>query len=356
MDGSAAHRLRHADAAAHRQVTARAGTSRAAAHGLAGFNLDGGPQRQAGAEIGAGERDDGVGLELESAAHQRHFERRGVLRIAHQEVARAQRQGIGGAGRGDAEVRVAEAAEVLDGGLEAGGEDADIRAANVRERGRSRGSAEGTFRDEADAVAHAQQRRRRSLGIEQAERRASDDAPAAGRGQRVDAGLAAADGHAAGGHLFPRRGKARRGKLGWKTAQVRKAGGEAHEIDQVIGRGVQLDHALGRQAGVARHVLQVGAEFTSVADRDLDHAGGAGFVNRGLHALARQSFDIRVAVKPRVEIDEDGRERGVQVQDGALALQGAGEARHLVVRVDRDFIAERNQQRAVARRLNGHPT
>jgi hypothetical protein len=32
----------------------------------------------------------------------------------------------------------------------------------------------------------------------------------------------------------------------------------------------------------------------------------------------------------------------VQVQDGALALQGVGEARHLVVRFDRDFIAERN--------------
>ncbi len=117
-------------------------------------------------------------------------------------------------------------------------------------------------------------------GSNRRERRAADDAPAAGRGQRVDAGLAAADGHAAGGHLLPRRGKARRGKLGRKAAQVRKAGGEAHEIDQVIGRGVQLDHALGRQAGVARHVFQVGAEFTSVADRDLHHAGRAGFVDR----------------------------------------------------------------------------
>ena len=119
VDGRAAHGFGHADAAAHRQVAARPGTSGAAAHGLPGLNLDGGPQRQAGAEIGAGERDDGVGFELESAAYQRHFERRGVFRIAHQEVARAQGQGIGGAGRGDAEVRVAEAAEVLDRGLEA---------------------------------------------------------------------------------------------------------------------------------------------------------------------------------------------------------------------------------------------
>jgi hypothetical protein len=105
---------------------------------------------------------------------------------------------------------------------------------------------------------------------------------------------------------------------------------------------VQLDHALGRQAGVARHVLQVGAEFASVADRNLDHAGLAGFAGGGLNALAHQSFDIRVAVEARVEIDEDGRECGVQVQDAALALQGVGEARHLVVRCDRDFIAERN--------------
>ena len=119
---------------------------------------------------------------------------------------------------------------------------------------------------------------------------------------------------------------------------------------------MQLDHALGRQAGVARHVLQVGAEFTSVADRDLHHAGGAGFLNRSLQALARQSFNIRVAVEPGVEIDEDGCERGVQIQDAALALQGAGEARHPVVRLDRDFVAERDQERPVARRLNGHPT
>ena len=49
-----------------------------------------------------------------------------------------------------------------------------------------------------------------------------------------------------------------------------------------------------------------------------------------------------MAVEPGVEIDENGCERGVQIQDGALALQGVGEARHLVVRLDRDFVAERD--------------
>jgi len=126
VDGRAAHGFGHADAAAHGQVSPRASASRAATHGVAGFNLDRGPKRQAGAEIGAGEGDDGVGLELERAAEQRHFERGGVLGIAHQEVAGAQGQGIGGAGGGDAEVGIAEAAEVLDGGLEAGGKDADV--------------------------------------------------------------------------------------------------------------------------------------------------------------------------------------------------------------------------------------
>ena len=156
--------------------------------------------------------------------------------------------------------------------------------------------------------------------------------------------------------MFARGGKTRRGELGRQTTKVREAGGEAHEVDQIIGRGMQLDHALGRQAGVARHVLQVGTGFTSIADRNLHHAGGASFVKRGLHALAHQDFDIRVGVEPRVEIDEDGCERGVQIQDAALTLQRMGEARHLVVRRDRDFIAERDQERAVARRLNGHPT
>jgi hypothetical protein len=117
---------------------------------------------------------------------------------------------------------------------------------------------------------------------------------------------------------------------------------------------VQLDHALGRQAGMARYVLQVRAEFASVADRDLHHAGGEGFVGGGLHAPAHQRFDIRMAVEARVEIDEDGCERGVQIEDAALALQRVSEARHLVVCVDRDFIAERNKERTVARRLDGH--
>ena len=98
----------------------------AAADGSAGFNIEGGPERQAGAEIRAGERDHGVGFELESAAHQRHFEGRGVLGIAHQQVAGAQRQGVGRAGRRDAEVRLAEAAQVLDRALEARGEDAEV--------------------------------------------------------------------------------------------------------------------------------------------------------------------------------------------------------------------------------------
>jgi len=34
-----------------------------------------------------------------------------------------------------------------------------------------------------------------------------------------------------------------------------------------------------------------------------------------------ESFDIRVAVEPGVEIDEDGCERGVQIQDAALTLE-----------------------------------
>ena len=51
VDGGGAHGFGHADAAAHGQVSARAGTSGAATHGVAGLDLEGGPERQAGAEI-----------------------------------------------------------------------------------------------------------------------------------------------------------------------------------------------------------------------------------------------------------------------------------------------------------------
>ena len=76
-------------------------------------------------------------------------------------------------------VREAEAAQVLHRGQEAGREYVDAAQA-----------AASRDRDEAHAVAHAQQRRRRGRRIEQPQRGAADQPPAAGRSQRIDAGLA----------------------------------------------------------------------------------------------------------------------------------------------------------------------
>jgi len=106
---------------------------------------------------------------------------------------------------------------------------------------------------------------------------------------------------------------------------------------------------------VPRDVVEVGAGFAPVADGDFHGAGGyVGGVAGGLHALADQVFDFGMRAQARIEIDEEGGVRGMQVQDAAHGFHSAGEKLHLAVRVERDFVTERDEKGAVARRADGH--
>src|ERR1044072_9114401 len=80
-------------------------------------------------------------------------------------------------------------------------------------------------RAKPDGIAGAQKRRRAFSRIEQAERGAPDDIPAAWRFDRVNSRLGAADPKRAGGDFFSGRDTARRGQVGWQTAKKRKGGG-----------------------------------------------------------------------------------------------------------------------------------
>jgi len=74
-----------------------------------------------------------------------------------------------------------------------------------------------------------------------------------------------------------------------------------------------------------------------------DHAVGG----RG-HTLAHRGFDLMVILQARIEIDEYAGERRMKIEDAAHAFETAREAHHFTVRFERDFIAERDKQRAVA--------
>ena len=153
------------------------------------------------------------------------------------------------------------------------------------------------------------------------------------------------------------RGQARRGEFRRQPAQIRKAGGEAHEVDHVFGGGVQLDHALRREAGVARHVFQVGPVFAAVADRDL-HASRLGAAARAVAPMpgarapgASISAWVRRRGSKSISTVEIG---GMQIENAAHALQSARQPSDLAVRFERDFLAEGDQEGAVAGRPDGH--
>ncbi len=89
-------------------------------------------------KIGAGESDDGAAFEGELAAGESHFQGGRIFRIAHQEVGGAESEGIGGTRGGDAVLGETEAAEILHGGEEAGGEDVQAGQARASREGRKR--------------------------------------------------------------------------------------------------------------------------------------------------------------------------------------------------------------------------
>jgi len=210
------------------------------------------------------------------------------------------------------------------------------------------------LRHEANAVAHSQQGRRYGSRIEQAQPRASDQPPASRRGQRIDTGLRAADGHTALGHMFARRGKARRSQFLGKPAEIRKARGESHEIDFVDDAGEALDYGFGRQAGVACNFFQIGPALAAEFHCNFD-LPRLGIRRRGsIQTSMYQRLDALVGVAARIEIDEHGSVRRVEIQNLAGARKAVRQPGHRGVGFGADAVAKHHVKRAVAGRPDGH--
>lgn len=135
------------------------------------------------------------------------------------------------------------------------------------------------------------------MRIEQRQRRAANQLPAAGRHQRIDAGLAAADADGAGRHRQTRLSAARRRQLFRHAAQIGETRLKAEEIDHVGRRRVAFHHLPRRHAGMARHFIQIGALLPAVDHRNIHGAipasGSLCFPN--LAAAARASLRRRPA-------------------------------------------------------------
>ena len=103
------------------------------------------------------------------------------------------------------------------------------------------------------------------------------------------------------------------------------------------------------------NIRQVRAEAAPVADRDLYGTRGYFFsVNGGFHSLSHQLAHIAVGTQPRVEVDQDRRIGGMQIQDAASPFQATRQKLHLAVRFERNLVAKRDEKRAVARRPDVH--
>src|SRR5262249_58322909 len=106
--------------------------------------------------------------------------------------------------------------------------------------------SELSYRAESDLIPDAQLAKLGAIWVENFEGSLSDQAPAAGGFERIDAGVGPPDRDAAFGHSLARRFEARCCKLRRKAAEVREARNEADEIDDVRRRRMQLDYTLGR--------------------------------------------------------------------------------------------------------------
>ena len=113
---------------------------------------------------------------------------------------------------------------------------------------------------------------------------------------------------------------------------------------------MELDHAIGRQAGMPRHILEVGTVSAAICHGDLDAARAAfPVIVRMLEAFTHQRFHFFVWPPPRVKIDQYGSVCRMQIQNARRQLpERANQPEHLMVRVQRNLAAKRHQKRAVA--------
>ena len=196
------------------------------------------------AQVRAGQGDRRRRDESEARADQRHLQAGRLVAVADQPVRRAEREEVQRARGGHAVPLVAEPPEILDGGQHAAVDHLDRlhdvipRTVNDQLPARMACSiaaySSGGDRDEADVVAGLDDDRRHARGIEQRDGRATDQLPAAGTLDRVDAGLLLGDADRAGRDCRPRRLQPGRRDAFRHPAEVGEARTEAHHVDEVV--------------------------------------------------------------------------------------------------------------------------
>ena len=103
------------------------------------------------------------------------------------------------------------------------------------------------------------------------------------------------------------------------------------------------------------NIAQVRAGFAAEAYGYLDEpVPRRNIVAVCFEAPGEQVSSLLVIVKVRVEIDEHRRVGGMQVEDATHALQAVDRAAHALVRLPCDLFGERNEERAIAGRPDGH--
>ncbi len=125
-------------------------------------------------------------------------------------------------------------------------------------------------RAKTDLIADGDQTHRLAVGTEHRKRRAAEQAPAARRGEGIDAGLRAGDGDASSGNAFSRSGEAWHDKFERKIAEIRKARSEAEKVGVVGPRSMQFNDAFTGEGASRGYWFEVRSKFTAIADGDFD--------------------------------------------------------------------------------------
>jgi hypothetical protein len=153
-------------------------------------------------------------------------------------------------------------------------------------------------RDEADQHTGAQPKGLLRAGIEKPHWRPPDDLPAAGTGQRIDAGPATGDTDRTTGQAHTRCRAARHVPGLIEPPYERKTGGKAKHVHPELRAGVQLDEFLARYVEDLANVIEVGTVIAPVAngyfdDFSLGVASRRHSAHCGRHPLLRLFFTHR---------------------------------------------------------------
>ena len=169
---------------------------------------------------------------------------------------------------------------------------------------------------EHDGVARLEQHRRFPVGIVDRLERRPEQAPAARRRQRVDAGLGARQGDGVRRDAGPRLCAARPPEGRVDLAQEREPGREPQRVDAVGHAGVPAHDLLERETRFVGHLPQVGPV---VADREMHGPAGLGLgvFRRGVQPGTQPTLGQGVPVELHVE-------RGVRGNDVEDARRGVG--------------------------------